>query len=616
MVGFFAAGISAVFVLARNSRDMLNRVFFFYSCTVALFNLLESLALITRNHALADIFLNIAVFIFILLATSLFHFLLVFSGKERIWKNPIFYLINYLPALMFGYLSWATGKFYVGVENTVWGFRHTYGEYFWFLALYSVAYLLASLYLAWDIRRGKASRRVRSQGSLIFTGLLIAVTSGVFFDVFLPQLGIHYVTMIPTALVVFILFFTAAMARYGLMIMTPEAISRSIIDTMPGLLLVIDDSRNILLVNNSFVRNTGYTMRETIGRPVKGILSREIAEEMCDTIYAAGREGTVLTGYRGAVITKFNTRLPVSINAVLLKDNLGEGVGCLLIMRDISKEEQLLAEQKRIIDELSKNRERMLSILEDTAAARDLAYQKSKEISELYEKLKVADLMKTEFLSIVSHELRTPLVPIIGYTDLLLSEETGKLSEKQVQFLKSIQKESNHLHELVDSVLDVSRIESGKPIELSKSQVSIKVLLEELLELIQPKIRTEIDIPDGFPILNVDPVKIKRVFNNLIGNALKFTPKDGTIRITGEKKDGFVELRVIDNGAGISKEHLTAIFEKYCQVGTPQSGIKTGVGLGLTIAKELVESHGGKIWAESEGPGKGSRLIFTLPLTD
>ena len=615
MIGALVAGFSAVFVLARNPRAVLNRVFFFYFCTVALFNLLESLALLTRNPALADIFLDMAVFLFVMLAISLFHFLTVFSGKKRIWDNPLFYLMNYLPALIFGYINWKTSTFYIGVERTVWGFHHLYGKYYWVLALYTALYFLASLYLAWNFSRENASRRVRMQGILIFSGLLTAFIFGLIFEVFLPLLGVRFITIIPTAIVIFIMFFTAAMARYGLLIMTPEAISNSIIETMPALLLVIDTSRNILIVNSSFLRNTGYTIREITGRPVKEIFDPEFANEVCDKLLSV-REGGALSGYRGTVFTKDHTRIPVSINAVSLRDTLGEGGGFLLIMRDISKEDQLLATQKKIIDDLSKNKERMFSILEDTAAARDSARQKSIEIGALYEKVKAADLLKTEFLSIVSHELRTPLVPIIGYTDLLLSEETGNLSEKQVQFLKSIQKESLHLHELVDSVLDVSRIESGKPIELSKRQVSIKVLIEELLETIQPKIRMEIEIPEGFPVLDVDPVKIKRVLNNLIDNALKFTPKDGTIKIIGDKKDGFVELRVVDNGSGIAKEHLSAVFEKYFQVGTPYSGIKKGVGLGLTIVKGLVEAHGGKIWAESEGLGKGSKFIFTLPLTE
>ena len=241
------------------------------------------------------------------------------------------------------------------------------------------------------------------------------------------------------------------------------------------------------------------------------------------------------------------------------------------------------------------------------------------ETKKLYEDLKVVDRMKTQFLSVISHELRTPLTPIMGYVSMYLNEQFGKLSPEYKQSAEVIMKESKHLLGLIDSVLDISRIESGKTLELEKEPILIRAMVEELIEVFKPQIDTrqlklEVEIPPDFPTLMADPAKLLRVFTNLLGNALKFTPVGGKIKIIGITGDNTVEMRVIDDGVGIAKENLEKVFEKFYQVDSSYTRTAGGVGLGLAIAKEIVESHGGKIWVESEGLGKGSKFCFTLPI--
>ena len=305
--------------------------------------------------------------------------------------------------------------------------------------------------------------------------------------------------------------------------------------------------------------------------------------------------------------------MPVVLDASLARDQFGDELGCVLIFRDISTEERLLTEQKQTIAELTRTKERMLSILEDTTAARD-------EMTKLYEDLKVVDRLKNEFLSITSHELKSPLTPIYDYADILQKELLGPVNEKQKNALGIVKKQSEHLLKIIESLLEASRIEHGKPLKLEKEPVSFCILLEEIFNVMRSQfdarqIKLGMDLPEDFPAVLADPAKLSHLMTCLLENALKFTPKGGWVKVLGARKDDSVEIQVADNGIGLAREHLEEVFTRFFQVDTSYTRIAGGVGLGLTIAKEIVEAHSGRIWAESEGLGKGSTFFFTIPLT-
>src|SRR3989338_1492610 len=241
------------------------------------------------------------------------------------------------------------------------------------------------------------------------------------------------------------------------------------------------------------------------------------------------------------------------------------------------------------------------------------------KIDKLYEDLKGIDRMKTEFMSVISHELRTPLTPVLGYTSFFLEEKFGPLAPQYRESAKIIEKESKHLLALIDSILDVARLERGGQLTLNKEPVFIGTLVDELIDLMRPQsesrqIEIKAELDRNLPALQLDPVKVGRLLTNLLGNALKFTPKGGKVLITGSVKDKSVEVRIADNGIGLAKENLEKIFEKFSQLDSSTTRVAGGLGLGLVFAKEIVEAHGGKIWAESAGLGRGSAFIFTLPI--
>jgi|GEM_PF-1863520 len=237
-----------------------------------------------------------------------------------------------------------------------------------------------------------------------------------------------------------------------------------------------------------------------------------------------------------------------------------------------------------------------------------------KDITEL----KKVEQLKHEFLSVVSHELRTPLTPIKGYLSLLIKEHFGKLQPKQKEALTIIVNQSNHLHDLIDSVIDISRIEADKPLELDVEPVFMEEIATESINSYASSfaakgIRVKTSFPASRASLMADRKKLMRVMDNLLGNALKFTPAKGVVSVLIQRSDDHLEVAVADTGIGLAPGHLKKVFERFYQVDTSYTRSSGGIGMGLTIAAEIVETHGGRIRAESDGPGKGTRIRFTIP---
>jgi signal transduction histidine kinase len=217
-----------------------------------------------------------------------------------------------------------------------------------------------------------------------------------------------------------------------------------------------------------------------------------------------------------------------------------------------------------------------------------------------------ANRLKSDFLSIVSHELSTPLISIVGYNDLLLDGVAGKLTEDQIDALQKIDKNSKKLIELINSMLDFSRLEA-QPAERKEVDVSnlIDEVKTETLDLCeQSGLGFVWKVEPGLPSLRTDPAKLKIVIKNLISNAVKFTEK-GKVVIDAHKQEGGIEIDVADTGAGISPEALQFIFEPFRQGESPLTRRHGGAGMGLYVAKRLVEILGGTVTVESE-IGRGS----------
>jgi signal transduction histidine kinase len=244
--------------------------------------------------------------------------------------------------------------------------------------------------------------------------------------------------------------------------------------------------------------------------------------------------------------------------------------------------------------------------------------ERTYELALANERLKELDRMKSDFVSHVSHELRTPLTAIKGAVDLVLREVAGPLTEKQVHYLNRVRSNTQHLAGLINDLLDLSKIESGR-IEVKSSRVSLDGLVHDVVEALRPVaaekvIALEATICEPSILVWADRDKINQVLTNLIGNAIKFTPVQGRITVSASRNgEETVQVSVSDTGPGVPPDEKERIFAKFYQIAQVNGENSKGTGLGLAISKALVELHGGKIWVESE-KGRGSTFSFTLPV--
>jgi signal transduction histidine kinase len=258
----------------------------------------------------------------------------------------------------------------------------------------------------------------------------------------------------------------------------------------------------------------------------------------------------------------------------------------------------------------------IVSILLVHAVELEIARKEELEIANY--QLRKLDEAKSEFLSIASHQLRTPLTSSNGFLSMVFEGAFGEIPEKLMNPLNHVDNANKRLLGLVEDLLNVSRIESGKMLFNFKEE-RIEVLLNEIVDSFsmtaaQKNIGLKLNLPKKLmPPVHIDRVKIREAISNTIDNAIKYS-KEGTVSVSVSLQQGFVQIVIKDNGIGIAKEDLRNVFEKFSR-GTNQNRLtSTGTGLGLYFGKRVIEANNGKIRVESEGPGKGSQFVIEIPV--
>jgi len=358
--------------------------------------------------------------------------------------------------------------------------------------------------------------------------------------------------------------------------------------------------------------------------------SEEIAWKKYDKVLADKRqteavvrsiaEGLVVVNAEGKVIM-MNPAAEKLLD-VSRKDKIGKP------LLDGLKEEQLVSLAKvhperedREIELISQQDETKKILRASSAVIEDENGKTVGMVSVLSDITKQKDLdrLKANFVANVTHELRTPLVAMEKSISLILSKAAGELSQKQEEFLLMAKRNINRLGLLINDLLDLSKLEAGK-MDLKNRNVQIDEVVNESVATLNTWAQTksitiEKRIQENLPKIGIDPDRIIQVLNNLIGNAIKFTPDNGKVSVGARLSEGGsgIEVSVEDTGVGIEEKNLTKVFDKFYQIGERSSTDVNGTGIGLAVAKEIVELHGGRIWAESE-KGQGARFIFTLPI--
>jgi signal transduction histidine kinase len=245
--------------------------------------------------------------------------------------------------------------------------------------------------------------------------------------------------------------------------------------------------------------------------------------------------------------------------------------------------------------------------------------RQNEALAEENRRVQEVNHLKSEFVSLVSHELRTPLTAISGYLDLLLEAPSMQPATKQQDLLGIVKRNTERLVKLIDDLLDLSRIESGK-VELQITAMGIVAVITEVVGLLRPQIEAKgqqlrFDPTQTLPAVAGDAERIRQILINLLSNAHKYTPQGGQIWLTARAEDGWVRIDVRDNGIGLSPDEQAHLFDRFFRARQPGTQSVEGTGLGLPITRLLVESHGGRITVTS-APGAGSTFSFTLPVAD
>lgn len=340
--------------------------------------------------------------------------------------------------------------------------------------------------------------------------------------------------------------------------------TEAVIHSIAEGLVVLDAKGKVIMMNPAAEKMLGIKRQDKVGRPLLDNLKEEqLISLVKDTPDKENREIELVS-------SQDETKKILRASTAVIENENGNTVGIVSVLSDVTKQKEL-------------------------------------------------EQMKSNFLASVSHELRSPLVAMGKSISLILDKNTGPINETQEQFLSIADRNIKRLGRLINDLLDLTKLEAGK-LELKPQPQSIEKIINECVEGLvtwakTKSINIEKKIQEGLPEVNVDADRIIQVLTNLIGNAIKFTPNNGNITVEAvlHKDKEAIEVSVKDTGIGIDKENLTKVFDKFYQVGERTHTDISGTGIGLSIAKEIVELHGGNIWAESE-KGYGAKFIFTLPL--
>jgi PAS domain S-box-containing protein len=353
--------------------------------------------------------------------------------------------------------------------------------------------------------------------------------------------------------------------------------------------------------NYAAERIFGYTAEEIIGMSIMRLIPFDRQEEERE-ILSRIRNGERVDHFETVRLAKDGRRLNVSITVSPIKDSAGHVIGASKVARDITERKRAEAALKRASEEAEEANRQRLRLLESEREARSQAERASR--------------LKDEFLATLSHELRTPLNTVVGWARLL---QSGKLAGDELsEGLKTIERNARIQAEIIEDLLDMSRIISGK-VRLEMRQMDLPTVLNASIETLRGTAKAKAITLQSFvdsdagTILG-DSSRLQQVFGNLLSNAIKFTPNSGKIQVSAKRVKSHVEIRVSDTGEGIDPEFLPYVFDRFHQADASTTRRHGGLGLGLSIVKQLVELHGGHIRAESDGLEKGSTFMVHLPL--
>jgi len=364
---------------------------------------------------------------------------------------------------------------------------------------------------------------------------------------------------------------------------------KNLYEKTPALLRSVTTKGIVTDCNDAYAKSLGYSKKEILNTSLYDHTAEKSIKDMVDDM-KKWRKTSIISQKEIWLQRKNGTIFPTLLNGTNLYDENGKIIGRTATLTDLTQ----------------------------IYRAREKLQAREEQIEEQLISLKKLNRIKDEFLTMITHELKTPLVPINSYTDILLSEVLGPLNEAQKNRLEIMKSSSKSLLKLISDILDAQKIELGQ-LTLQKESHDISEIINEIVNKMKPIVeRNGISITTDLQrgvFCQCDKIRIEQVLSNLITNSLDFCTKgSGKIHIKLYSQDNSAKIVVKDNGVGIVKGSLDKIFVKFYQADTTTTREHGGTGVGLSVCKGIIDGHGGKIWADSEGRNKGTEIHILLPM--
>lgn len=355
---------------------------------------------------------------------------------------------------------------------------------------------------------------------------------------------------------------------------------RTLIENLQEGVFIIQDSK-LQFVNEFFAKSAGYTVKECIGKEFRDFVAPEDLDLVVDRYHRILAGEDIHKECELCMLHKdMNTKIFVNMNIKLIT---------------------------------YRGKSASMGTVKDITESR-----KAQEIRLENNCLAYVSKTKSDFLANMSHELRTPLNAIIGFSELMKQRVPGELNKKQETYVDDILMSAKHLNELINDILDLSKVEAGKT-ELVQEKLPVHQAINEGLTLVKEKavnqkVNLNVELAPGLEFIVADKQRFRQILYNLLSNAVKFSkPEGGEVTVSTMKASDMAQISVSDTGIGIKEEDMGKLFRTFQQLDMSMSRKYGGTGLGLAITKQLVELHGGRIWAESRY-GEGSTFTFLLPI--
>jgi PAS domain S-box-containing protein len=403
---------------------------------------------------------------------------------------------------------------------------------------------------------------------------------------------------------------------------------RSVIAALDEGIILVDAAGNVMATNASCERILARTSAEMAWRPSAETFASAVDE--AEQPVAGGELPFLITLQTGearqnvvlGVTRGDGGKVWISMNSQpLVRFGEGAAYAAMASFTDITARKAAEASLRAIMSELEVRVEkRTIQLVEANGRLKDEVGERERAQREMREAKEAADTAnkaKSAFLANMSHELRTPLNAVIGFSELLEQQIFGALNDKQRSYVGNVLVSGRHLLQLVNDILDISKVEAGR-MDLVYERTPIGSIVDVVRGVIgavatKRGIHLEVATPPGLPDVFVDPGRIKQVLYNLISNAIKFTPRGGTVRLAARADARSLVVSVSDTGIGIARADLPRLFREFEQLAQPNGTRPEGTGLGLALSRRLVELHGGRVEVESE-LGRGSTFSVHLPL--